>query len=77
VTAADGATKQRSLVNDNVQLIGFYSNKHQGVFTTMGRKTVMHAFEVNGQAGHVDQLQIKHEMRVFFPSVIQAADENI
>ena len=51
-----------------VDVIGFYSKKHAGVFTHHDSYTHMHALTADGKvSGHVDQLSPGGEMRLYLP----------
>jgi acetolactate decarboxylase len=56
------------LNGQDVTLVGFWSNQHQGVFTPMG--TNMHAhFQTldNKVSGHVQGLKLAHDMTLGLP----------
>ncbi len=51
-----------------VEILGFYSDRHQGVFTHHDSKLHLHAKTAAGDfAGHVDELQIRGAMRLLLP----------
>ena len=51
-----------------VDVIGFYSKKHAGVFTHHDSYAHMHALTADGKvSGHVDQLSPGGEMRLYLP----------
>lgn len=50
----------RSLESATIEVLGFYSEQHQGVFTHHDSRTHMHlATADRAQAGHLDALQLK------------------
>lgn len=56
------------LEQEAVEILGFYSDRHQGVFTHHDSKLHMHAKTVAGDfAGHVDELQMNRAMRLLLP----------
>lgn len=61
-----GFSRKDSL--DDVQLIGFFSTDHQGVFTHRGRNTHIH-FKTsdNLNAGHIDGLSIPSNSILYIP----------
>jgi hypothetical protein len=51
-----------------VELLGFYSDKHLGIFTCGGHFHV-HVRSVDGKAsGHVDEVTLGTDMRLFLPA---------
>lgn len=51
-----------------VEILGFYSEAHQGVITHMGENLHMHFKTPDGSAaGHVDEVQIKKGSLLFIP----------
>jgi hypothetical protein len=56
------------LANGSVEILGFYSKEHQGVFTHKGSKTHMH-FRTNSAklAGHVDNFFMGYNMNLKLP----------
>ncbi len=56
------------LENQIVELLGFYSDKHQGIFTHRGSNVHLHVKTVaGGLAAHVDDLKLSGEMSLFLP----------
>ena len=62
----DGAQKINAK-NTDVEIIGFFSKNHQGVFTHKGSFAHLHVVERNGASGHVDQISAGADVRVSFP----------
>ena len=59
---------QGSLQNTPVQILGFYSTKHQGVFTHHTANTHMHVVnDTESIAGHVDNIQSNGNYQLFLP----------
>lgn len=53
----------------DLQLLGFYSTRHEGVFTHKGQSMHLHAADPeSGANGHVDALQLKGTFNVYIPS---------
>lgn len=51
--------KTAELVDSEVTILGFYSDRHQGVFTHHNTKMHLHVLSNNPQiVGHIDQLQL-------------------
>ncbi|MAP53545.1 MAG: decarboxylase [Altibacter sp.] len=56
------------LSNGDVEIIGFYSKDHQGIFTHMKEKTHMHFKTDNvSLAGHVDRIFLGNDMILKLP----------
>lgn len=56
------------LKNQKVEVLGFYSEKHKGVFTHHSTLMHMHFKTDNGDlAGHVDDLELAHSMILKLP----------
>lgn len=54
-----------TLQNTPVEIVGLYSDHHQGIFTQMNTNIHMHVKTADGtQAGHVDMLQLGAKMRL-------------
>jgi acetolactate decarboxylase len=51
--------------NGEVELLGFYSRKHEGIFTHMGDYIHVHAILPDGSTGHVDNLLVQGSVRVW------------
>jgi acetolactate decarboxylase len=47
-------------------LVGFYSSKHEGVFTHRGSRVHLHVVDANGHTGHVDEISAPVNMRIAF-----------
>jgi acetolactate decarboxylase len=47
-------------------LVGFYSSKHEGVFTHRGSRAHLHVVDANGHTGHVDEISTPSGMRIAF-----------
>lgn len=62
----DGA-KKFSAKNTDATVIGFFSKKHEGVFTHRGSTAHLHVIESNGSSGHVDEISAHAGLRVSFP----------
>jgi alpha-acetolactate decarboxylase len=58
---------QGKLENSEVEIVGFYSEAHQGVFTHRGQFSHSHFKTKEGAAGHVDGLVIEKESLLFVP----------
>lgn len=59
--------KQKS-ENKKLEMLGFYSPKHQGIFTHHTRTTHIHATDKRKTfIGHVDNLQIAGNIKLFLP----------
>jgi alpha-acetolactate decarboxylase len=58
---------QGELENNEVEILGFYSEAHQGVFTHRGQFSHSHFKTKEGAAGHVDGLVIEKESLLFIP----------
>jgi alpha-acetolactate decarboxylase len=62
-TAVTGAADRM-----RARLVGFFSKKHQGVFTHMGSSTHFHVVSDDARAtGHVDEVSIPRGARVLLP----------
>ncbi|OGU34061.1 MAG: hypothetical protein A2068_03890 [Ignavibacteria bacterium GWB2_35_6b] len=58
------------LKNEAVEIIGFYSNKHQGIITH--HSTNIHLHFKNGDktvAGHIDELKLKKNFKLYFSNI--------
>lgn len=56
--------------NENVRLLGFYSNKHKAIFTHHSSNVHMHFTSKNQNlAGHVDGLKIKDSITLKLPKL--------
>ncbi len=62
--AASGFSSE--LIESNVEVLGFYSTAHQGVFTHRGQNSHMH-FKDRYSMGHVDDLIIDKGSLLFIP----------
>ena len=59
---------QGSLQNTPVQILGFYSTKHHGIFTHHTANTHMHVVnDTETIAGHVDSIQTYDNYQLFLP----------
>jgi acetolactate decarboxylase len=75
VVANDGYPQQNNFsrvsftIEDKpVEIVGFYSEKHQGVFTQHGSNTHMHVKSADGKtSGHIDELKLKGDAELFLP----------
>jgi acetolactate decarboxylase len=47
-------------------LVGFYSSKHEGVFTHRGSRAHLHVVDANGHTGHVDEISTPAGLRIAF-----------
>jgi acetolactate decarboxylase len=57
-----------SLENVDAQLIGFFAQSAQGLFTHMGQRTHFHLVQADTlTTGHVDRVTIKPGARILFP----------
>ncbi|MBI4402933.1 MAG: acetolactate decarboxylase [Deltaproteobacteria bacterium] len=57
-----------ALKDQAVEMVGFCSDKHRGVFTPPNSKIHMHVRTLDGTAGgHVDDLQLNRGMTLFLP----------
>jgi len=57
-----------SLKNENVEIIGFFSTEHKGVFTHHDSYLHMHLISKDEQKmGHLDQIEIE-KMKLYLPS---------
>jgi acetolactate decarboxylase len=54
------------LVGKEATLVGFYSNKHEGVFTHRGSRVHLHVVDADGHTGHVDEISAPAGMRIAF-----------
>jgi len=58
------------LKDRSVEIVGFGSDKHEGVFTHHGSKSHMHVKTSDGTiGGHVDGLELKGGMTLFLPKL--------
>ena len=56
--------------NENVLILGFFSKKHKGIFTHHSTDMHLHfKTDDNKRAGHVDDLILGNERKLFLPSV--------
>ncbi len=56
------------LQSSEVEILGFYSEAHQGIFTHMGENAHLHFKTVDGSiAGHVDDLLLEKRSLLFLP----------
>lgn len=56
------------VTNENIQILGFYSNKHKAIFTHHSSNLHMHFMSKDQSlAGHVDELTTIHSMTLKFP----------
>ncbi len=65
----DAHTGQRNykIENENVEIIGFFSKEHQGIFTHHDTYLHMHLMSKDeSKMGHLDSLEIK-QLRLFLP----------
>jgi len=54
--------------NKPVEIIGFYSEKHQGIFTQHGSNTHMHVRTADGKmSGHVDEIKLDGSADLLLP----------
>jgi acetolactate decarboxylase len=51
----------------NGTIIGFFSRKHEGVFTHSGSYSHLHLSLENGDSGHIDDLNISADVRLLLP----------
>jgi len=59
---------QGRLERQAVELLGFYSDRHQGIFTHRGSNMHLHVKTAGGDfAGHVDDLELHGETSLFLP----------
>lgn len=65
--AHNDSAKKIALKNAEVEVIGFYSKNHQGVFTHKGSHAHLHVVERNGHGGHVDEISAGAAVRISFP----------
>jgi acetolactate decarboxylase len=47
--------------------VGFFSKKHEGVFTHSGSYSHLHVSLENGDSGHIDDLNIGADVRLLLP----------
>ena len=59
--------KKISAKNADVEIIGFFSKNHEGVFTHKGSFAHLHVVERHGYSGHVDEIGASASVRVLFP----------
>ena len=52
---------------ENVTIIGFYSKRHEGIFTHRGSYVRMHVVTENGLSGHIDEIVASPDLKVRFP----------
>ncbi len=52
---------------ERVTIIGFYSKKHEGVFTHRGSYAHLHVLLPNGDSGHIDELQVGPDVELLLP----------
>lgn len=58
------------LENEEVEILGFYSEDHKGVFTHHTSNMHLHLRSVNGElAGHLDEFKLGAEMELYLPEV--------
>lgn len=53
--------------NVDARIVGFFSKKHQGVFTHRGSSAHLHIVEDSGKSGHVDKLAVGANARIRLP----------
>jgi acetolactate decarboxylase len=58
---------KRSLKQTDIELVGFFSRHHAGVFNHRNSWTHIHVILPNGHAGHVDALGLKAGARLLLP----------
>lgn len=64
--------KSGILENAAVEIIGFYSKNHQGIFTHHGSFLHLHCITADGSLmGHVDELQIDGNWKIYLPKAAQ------
>jgi acetolactate decarboxylase len=57
-----------SFVNEDVIIVGFYSENHQGVFTPHSTKVHMHVYNPSKNiVGHVDGISSVENIKILFP----------
>jgi hypothetical protein len=58
------------LQNESVDVIGFYSNRHRGIFTPGDANIHMHVRSANGQmSGHLEKIQLERGATLAVPRV--------
>jgi len=56
--------------NKKLEMLGFYSTKHKGIFTHHTRTTHIHATDkMRSFVGHVDELTLNGNIKIFLPEV--------
>jgi acetolactate decarboxylase len=54
----------------NVQILGFYSTQHEGVFTHKGQFMHVHVVDIGtGANGHLDDIRLKGVFKVYWPDI--------
>jgi acetolactate decarboxylase len=48
-------------------VVGFYSKKHEGVFTHSGSYSHLHLSLEEGNSGHIDDIEVSADVRLLFP----------
>lgn len=60
-----------TLTNETVEILGFYSRNHEGVFTHHGSYLHLHFVNDNKDSmGHVDELDLGQQMKLLLPKSI-------
>lgn len=63
----DAAKFRGESENQEFRFVGFYSDKHQGVFIHHTAKTHIHSIAEDGITAHVDDLTLNGTMKLFLP----------
>jgi acetolactate decarboxylase len=62
----------------NASLVGFFSHRHQGVFTHRGSRTHVHCvLDSPRSSGHVDEVTVLPGTTLFLPTLLKSAGEPI
>ncbi|MTI30740.1 decarboxylase [Cytophagales bacterium RKSG123] len=61
---------QGTLINEKVEIVGFYSNKHHGIFTHHSQNMHLHVKARNDEiVGHLDELELQDKMILKVPKI--------
>ena len=60
------AAKKIELKNELVEIVGFFSKNHEGVFTHKGSVAHLHVVTAGGITGHIDEISTSADVTVLF-----------
>ncbi|MFN3530190.1 MAG: acetolactate decarboxylase [Bacteroidia bacterium] len=62
------AKRHFSYLHTEIEILGFYSEKHEGVFTHKGERLHMHYMDASTQhMGHIDGIATSRPLQIWFP----------